>query len=47
MLMLILVERFFRLGTPEEWTQMLNVNVVALNLCTQLAFKSMIEVRFS
>jgi NADP-dependent 3-hydroxy acid dehydrogenase YdfG len=28
----------------DEWRQMLDVNVIALNLCTQLAVKSMIKV---
>ena len=31
-------------GSMEEWKGMLDVNVLALNLCTQLAVKSMIKV---
>lgn len=30
-------------GNVDEWRQMLNVNVIALNLCTQLAVRSMIK----
>ena len=32
------------IGTVDEWRHMLDVNVIALNLCTQLAVKSMIKV---
>lgn len=32
------------LGTVDEWRHMLDVNVIALNLCTQLALISMIKV---
>ena len=31
-------------GTADEWRKMTDVNVIALNLCTQLAVKSMIKV---
>ena len=31
-------------GTMEEWRSMLDVNVLSLQLCTQLAVKSMLKV---
>ena len=31
-------------GSVQEWKTMMDVNVIALNLCTQLAIKSMIKV---
>lgn len=31
-------------GTMEEWRGMLDVNVLSLQLCTQLAIKSMLKV---
>lgn len=31
-------------GSMEEWRSMLDVNVLSLNLCTQLAVKSMLKV---
>lgn len=31
-------------GTMDEWRTMLDVNVLSLQLCTQLAIKSMLKV---
>ena len=31
-------------GSMEEWRNMLNINVLSLQLCTQLAVKSMLRV---
>ena len=33
------------LGTMAEWRSMLDVNVLSLQLCTQLAVKSMLKVK--
>ncbi len=32
-------------GTVQEWKQMMDVNVISLNLCTQLSIKSMLKVQ--
>ena len=34
-------------GTMDEWRTMLDVNVLSLQLCTQLAIKSMLKVLLS
>lgn len=35
---------YFCLGSPDKWRDMLDINVVSLCLCTQLAIKSMTKV---
>ena len=37
---------FYILGNPSEWRGMSEVNIIALNHCTQLAVKSMMKVSY-